>query len=97
MRRASTVFRLDDEAQREIIQADPSRLSTGSNPILVDEWQRMPSAWDVVRRSQPNSVSLRALLSGERPDVAGAAAMELADYVEEISRSRIGRHSSGCG
>lgn len=132
IRRASTVFRLDDEAQREIIRADSSRLSTGSTPILIDEWQRMPSAWDVVRRavdedptparfiltgsnapvempthsgagriitvrmrpmslaerrSQPDSVSLRALLSGGRPDVSGAAAMELADYVEEITRS----------
>lgn len=132
LRRAATVFRIDDEAQREIVEADPRRLSTGKSPILVDEWQRLPSTWDVVRRavdddptparfiltgssapvempthsgagrivtvrmrpmslaerhSRSDGVSLRSLLSGKHPDVDGAAAMELADYVEEITRS----------
>lgn len=51
LQRAHTVHRLDDLAQLEIAQADPSRLTGGDRPVLVDEWQRLPSAWDVVRRA----------------------------------------------
>jgi predicted AAA+ superfamily ATPase len=48
--RATTVYRLDDIGQRQIIQADPERLTRGKPPILVDEWQRWPPSWDVIRR-----------------------------------------------
>lgn len=50
-RRATTLHRLDDEAAREIIQADPARLVTGDPPILIDEWQRFPESFDRVRRA----------------------------------------------
>lgn len=50
-RRASTFYRLDDEAERSIAQADPSRLVEGDPPILIDEWQRLPEAFDRVRRA----------------------------------------------
>ncbi len=50
-RRASTIFRLDNLAQREIITADLDRLTNGRLPILIDEWQRMPESWDLVRRA----------------------------------------------
>lgn len=49
--RAATVHQLDDDAQRQIIQADPARLTQGPTPILIDEWQRLPSSWDIVRRA----------------------------------------------
>ena len=51
LERAATVYRLDDAGQRQVAQADPARLLTGSAPILIDEWQRMPDSWDVVRRA----------------------------------------------
>ena len=51
LRRASTVYRLDDGAQFDIARAAPSRLATGEPPILIDEWQRLPVSWDVVRRA----------------------------------------------
>jgi hypothetical protein len=51
LRRAATVHRLDDEAGRSIIQADPARLVTGRPPILIDEWQRLPESFDRVRRA----------------------------------------------
>jgi uncharacterized protein len=51
MRRAATVHRLDDEAQRSIAQADPSRLVEGKKPVLIDEWQRLPESFDRVRRA----------------------------------------------
>lgn len=51
LRRAATVYRLDDEAERSIAQADPSRLLEGEHPVLIDEWQRYPEAFDRVRRA----------------------------------------------
>jgi predicted AAA+ superfamily ATPase len=51
LRRAATVHRLDNEADRSIAQADPSRLLEGERPVLIDEWQRYPEAFDRVRRA----------------------------------------------
>jgi uncharacterized protein len=50
-RRARTVFALDDAAARELLRADPRRLDRSPTPVLVDEWQREPAVWDLVRRS----------------------------------------------
>ncbi|MHB8340252.1 MAG: ATP-binding protein [Mycobacteriales bacterium] len=49
--RARTVYRLDDAAQHQIAEADPGRLASGDRPVLIDEWQRLPASWDVVRRA----------------------------------------------
>ena len=63
--RASTVYVLDDMGQRQIIEADPARLTRGSLPILVDEWQKWPPSWDVVRRAvDANPSPGRFLLTG---------------------------------
>jgi predicted AAA+ superfamily ATPase len=51
LRRAATVYRLDDDGERAIAQADPSRLLEGDPPILIDEWQRLPESFDRVRRA----------------------------------------------
>ncbi len=51
LQRASTVHRLDDPDQLAIIAADPRRLVQGRPPILIDEWQRLPESWDLVRRA----------------------------------------------
>lgn len=50
-RRAASTYRIDDPGQREIIAAHPERLTSGERPILIDEWQRLPSTWDLVRRA----------------------------------------------
>lgn len=50
-RRARTVYRLDDPAQRTIAEADPAQVLRGTTPLLVDEWQRVPAVWDAVRRA----------------------------------------------
>lgn len=50
LRRAGTVHRLDDPRQLEIALAEPERIITGTPPVLIDEWQRMPGSWDLVRR-----------------------------------------------
>jgi uncharacterized protein len=51
VRRAATAYRLDDAAERSILEADTSRLVEGEQPILIDEWQRLPESFDRVRRA----------------------------------------------
>lgn len=64
-RRARSVVVLDDPAQRELLAADPSRIATMPTPVLLDEWQRLPESWDVVRRSVDADRSAgRFLLTG---------------------------------
>ena len=78
LRRAATVYRLDDAAQAEILRGEPGRMVTGDSPILVDEWQRMPYSWDLVRRAVDRDPSAgRFLLTGsaapaEAPTHSGA-------------------------
>jgi uncharacterized protein len=69
-RRAATVYRLDDRGQRSIAEADPGRLATGPTPILIDEWQRLPTTWDVVRRAvDADRAAGRFLLTGSATPV----------------------------
>lgn len=50
-RRSKTVRALDDPEQLELATADPKRLLSAETPILIDEWQRLPQTWDLVRRA----------------------------------------------
>lgn len=131
-RRAATVHRLDEPGERVIAEADPTVLLDAPAPILIDEWQHVPSVWDAVRRAvdrgaEPGrfllagsaapeaapthsgagrivrirmrplalaerglakpTVSLRALLTGERADVRGRTTVALTDYAREIVAS----------
>jgi hypothetical protein len=62
---ARTAFVLDDPAVLEVIGADPARVASASGPVLIDEWQRYPAIWDVVRRAVDNDPSPgRFLLTG---------------------------------
>lgn len=77
MRRAATVYRLDDEGERTIAQADPSRLLEGDPPVLIDEWQRLPESFDRVRRAvdegaSPGSFLLAGSASPMDPPHSGA-------------------------
>jgi predicted AAA+ superfamily ATPase len=64
-RRAQTVHGLDDPAQRSIALADPARLLDAPGPILIDEWQRVPESWDLVRRAvDAGAAPGRFLLTG---------------------------------
>lgn len=56
-RRAKTVIRLDDPADAALLDADPVLLARSDPPVLLDEWQRMPTSWDLVRRAVDNGAS----------------------------------------
>jgi predicted AAA+ superfamily ATPase len=65
LQRANTVHRLDDPAILALTEADPSRLLHGDPPILIDEWQRYPPCWDLVRRADDEGAPPgRFLLTG---------------------------------
>ncbi len=51
LQHARTVHALDDPGQHEVAVADTARLLDGERPILIDEWQRLPASWDLVRRA----------------------------------------------
>lgn len=65
LERAATVWRLDEQAQRQVVGASPDIATEGDPPILVDEWQRVPTVFDAVRRSvDDDSSGGRFLLTG---------------------------------
>lgn len=49
--RAASIVELDRPEQIQLLDADTSRLERLPKPLLLDEWQRHPRAWDLVRRS----------------------------------------------
>ena len=79
LQRAKTTYRLDDPAQRQVVEADPTQILRGTHPILIDEWQRVPATWDVIRRAVDDDRSPgQYLLTGsatptEKPTHSGAA------------------------
>ena len=65
LRRARTAHNLDDPQTMALTQADPGRLTVGEPPVLIDEWQRYPYSWDLVRRAvDENPAPGRFLLTG---------------------------------
>ncbi len=64
-RRAGTVFAMDDPVARDLMLADSGRLDRAARPVLVDEWQREPVVWDLVRRAVDRDYSpAQFLLTG---------------------------------
>lgn len=73
-RHAKTVYALDDPQQHEVAAADEKRLLTGERPVLIDEWQRLPASWDLVRRAAdvPDAEAGSFLLTGSALPPRGA-------------------------
>ena len=61
-RRAATVVSFDDPDEIELTSADPGRLARLPAPVLVDEWQRYPRSWDLVRRAVDDGARAGAFL-----------------------------------
>ncbi|TQL62022.1 hypothetical protein FB461_1654 [Rarobacter faecitabidus] len=63
--RAREQVRLDTRAVQQVIAADPERILDRPRPLLIDEWQRVPAVWDVVRRAvDSNPTGGQFLLAG---------------------------------
>jgi len=65
--RARAVMRLDDPRERELFASDPTRVRDARHPLLVDEWQRVPESWDVVRRAVDDGVGTYLLTGSSVP------------------------------
>lgn len=74
LERARTVYALDDPEVLREIRATPRMITEGEPPILIDEWQRFPPSWDVVRRAVDEDFSPgRFILTGSaRPETRPA-------------------------
>ncbi len=72
--RASSVRELDDPGQRSLALADPARLLEGAPSVLIDEWQHVPEAWDLVRRAVDAGASPGSfLLTGSSRPIKGGS------------------------
>ncbi len=49
--RVTGLAKLDSKSVRESIAADPELILRRMRPLLIDEWQKVPEVWDVVRRA----------------------------------------------
>jgi len=73
--RVVSLLRLDSKPNREAVQADPGVLLTRPRPLLIDEWQKVPEVWDVVRRAvDVDSAGGQFLLAGSASPGHGATA-----------------------
>jgi uncharacterized protein len=67
-RRCATIRHLDIAAEARIVEADPRIVATDVRPILLDEWQRVPEIFDVVRRLVDNDgAGSQFILTGSAP------------------------------
>ena len=74
-RRCVSEVRLDEPAQRLAVTADHQLLLRLAKPLLIDEWQFVPSVWDAVRRQVDRDRSGgQFLLTGSANPRSGATA-----------------------
>lgn len=65
--------RLDRPGPGDVLRADPESLLTLPRPVLIDEWQKVPQVWDVIRRAVDNDPSGgQFLLTGSAAPVSHA-------------------------
>lgn len=73
--RVHAVVRLDSKAVRESISAEPEQVLDRGRPVLIDEWQKVPEVWDVVRRAvDADQTGGQFLLTGSATPALGATA-----------------------
>lgn len=73
--RAVGMAKLDSKPVREGVAADPESILRRPRPLLIDEWQKVPEVWDVVRRAVDADRSpAQFLLTGSASPESGATA-----------------------
>lgn len=69
LQRAETVRRMDTPQDQLRYSADDGWITNGVPPILVDEWHRVPGAWDSIKRAvDDDGTGGRFLLTGSLPN-----------------------------
>ena len=62
---ASHMFSLDDSSTSSLLEGDPKLILRNQGTTLIDEWQRLPQLWDIVRRAVDDGAQPgRFLLTG---------------------------------
>lgn len=93
--RARSVFLLEDPAVRQTVSAAPERI-LADGPVLIDEWQHVPSCWDVVRRAvdagaAPGQFLLTGSASQVDPGTHSGAGRILSVRMRPLSLAERGR------
>ncbi|EHB59094.1 hypothetical protein MycrhDRAFT_1530 [Mycolicibacterium rhodesiae JS60] len=69
------LLKLDAKPNLEAVHADPGLLLSRPRPLLIDEWQKVPEVWDVVRRAvDDDPTGGQFLLAGSATPPHGATA-----------------------
>ena len=69
LQRAKTVKQLDLAADQKRASAESDWLVQGEKPILIDEWQKVPESWTLVKKAVDKDFSgSQFLLTGSLPD-----------------------------
>lgn len=58
---AASSTSLDVPSERELAQLSPEAVLLGAKPRLIDEWQEVPTIWDVIRHSVDDAAGERGL------------------------------------
>ncbi|HMT06300.1 MAG TPA: DUF4143 domain-containing protein [Solirubrobacterales bacterium] len=96
-RRARTVWELDDPVRMELLEADVQQVARGQTPVLIDEWQKLPETWDLVRRAvdsgaRPGSFLLTGSSSGVKTGTHSGAGRILPIRMRPLSLAERSRN-----
>lgn len=92
-RRALTLAKLDSGQRRQIVAADPQSVLRGDRPILIDEWQRVPEVWDVIRRQvDRDRTGGQFLLTGSATPTPGATVHSGAGRIVQLRMRPLAVH-----
>ena len=65
VRRSTSIWKMDHVGTAAVYRADPTLILESEPTILIDEWQRVPTIWDAVRRAvDDGALPGRFLLTG---------------------------------
>lgn len=94
--RATSTLKLDDPLVQQAIAAAPDSILQLARPLLIDEWQRVPAVWDVVRRAVDSDRSgEQFLLTGSATPRPGATAHSGAGRIVRLRMRPLSLHERG--
>lgn len=96
LRRTDHQLFLDDVTQRGLVEADPTLQGIPAGSVLIDEWQRVPSVWDAVRRHVDRGAPPgRFLLTGSATPKAGVDTHSGAGRILSLRMRPMALHERG--